>query len=494
MSDQPNDLPKAAKPESVRRPAIGLSGKLLLLTVVFVMLSEVLIYVPSIANFRMTWLRDRIKTAELAAIVLKSSTADEMVTERLRRDMLATIGAKAVVVRDGGMRRLLAMSDMPPPVGLHVDLRENAVWRPIADAFSTLVHGRTRTIRVIAATPQSGELIELVLDEAPLRDAMLRYSVNILALSLIISVMTATLVYLSLNWLLVRPMRRLTTAMDRFSAAPEDAEHLIEPSGRGDEIGVAETRLADMQRQLVGMLKQQRRLAALGLAVSKINHDLRNILAAAQLFSDRISALPDPTVQRFAPKLIATLDRAIAFCQSTLTYGSVQEAPPERRLINLNRLVADVADVLGLRDHPSIGFDNLVADDLEIDADPDQLFRVLINLSRNAMQALEGTDDPALVKRLTVSAERTGTVIAVRVADTGPGVPEKAREHLFQAFQGSVRPGGTGLGLAIAAELVRAHGGAIRLLDGGPGAAFEFTLPDRPIDLDSARRDANIGR
>ncbi|MCC2113217.1 MAG: sensor histidine kinase, partial [Hyphomicrobiales bacterium] len=205
MSDQPNDFPIEATPREERRPTIGLSGKLLLLTVLFVMLSEVLIFVPSIANFRMTWLRDRIKTAELAAIVLKSSGADETVSERLRDEMLATIEAKAVVVRDHGMRRLLAMSDMPPPVGHHVDLRENAVWRPIADAFSTLVHGETRTILVIAATPRSGDFIELVLAEAPLRSAMLRYSVNILALSLIISIITATLVYLSLNWLLVRP-------------------------------------------------------------------------------------------------------------------------------------------------------------------------------------------------------------------------------------------------------------------------------------------------
>ena len=473
---------------------LGLSGKLLLLTVLFVMLSEVLIYVPSIANFRMTWLRDRVKTAELAAIVIESTPPGKAIPETLRDEMLAMIGAKAVAIRIAGMRRLLAMSDMPPPVGHHVDLRQNGVWRSIIDAFSTLLHGKDRIIRIVAPPPRGGDFLEMVLAEAPLRRAMLRYSVNILVLSLVISMITATLVYLSLNWLLVRPMRRITAAMDRFSEAPEDASRVITPSNRHDEIGIAERRLAEMQRQLTGTLKQQRRLADLGLAVSKINHDLRNMLASAQLFSDRISALPDPTVQRFAPKLIATLDRAIAFCRSTLAYGSVREAPPERRLLNVARLVSEVADVLGLKDHPRIGLDLRIPGDLEIDADPDQLFRVLLNLSRNAVQALEGTDEPSLVRRLTILAERQGSVVRIRVTDTGPGVPARARENLFQAFQGSVRPGGTGLGLAIAAELVRAHGGEIRLREEGPGACFEITIPDRPVELEHVRRDLGAAR
>ncbi|MCP4308774.1 MAG: ATP-binding protein, partial [Hyphomicrobiales bacterium] len=118
---------------------------------------------------------------------------------------------------------------------------------------------------------------------------------------------------------------------------------------------------------------------------------------------------------------------------------------------------------------------------LEIDADPDQLFRILTNLNRNAMQALMSDPSPALVRRLRMSATRSGTEVTIVVDDTGPGVPDKAREHLFKAFQGSVRPGGTGLGLAIAAELARAHGGSLALVDKDePGARFEITIPDRP--------------
>ena len=297
------------------------------------------------------------------------------------------------------------------------------------------------------------------------------------------SVITGALLYFSLNLIFVGPLRRLSQNMVAFSEAPEDARRIIQPSGRADEIGVAEERLSAMQNDLQATLRDQRHLADLGLAVSKVNHDLRNLLASAQLFSDRIGSLPDPSVQRFAPKLIAALDRAIAYCQSTLAYGRAREAPPARRLVALGRLVDDVAESLGLEAHPAIQFDNQVPAGLEIDADPDQLFRVLVNICRNAMQALDGGggDNPAVVRRLTVSGRRDNGAVAIRVADTGPGVPEKARAHLFQAFQGAARPGGTGLGLAIAAEIARAHGGSIALIDtAGPGATFEIVIPDRP--------------
>ena len=309
---------------------------------------------------------------------------------------------------------------------------------------------------------------------------MLDYSVSIVWLAAIISVITAGLLYFTINRLLVRPVRRLTENIVSFSEAPEDTARVIVPRGRGDEIGVAEERLAAMERDLQRTLREQRHLADLGLAVSKINHDLRNMLASAQLFSDRLGSLPDPNVQRFAPKLINALDRAIAYCQSTLTYGRAREPAPARRLVALGRLVDEVADALGVVENSMIAWENKVPAGLEVDADPDQLFRVLVNLGRNSVQAMESNPNPAVICRLTVSAAREGTVVSVRVQDTGPGVPDQARASLFRAFQGSVSQGGTGLGLAIAAELVRAHGGSITLVDAGPGAAFAITIPDRP--------------
>jgi signal transduction histidine kinase len=296
------------------------------------------------------------------------------------------------------------------------------------------------------------------------------------------------LVFLALHYLLVRPMGRITANMVSFRGDPENPERIIATSGRGDEIGTAEGELAAMQRELASMLHQKNRLAALGLAVSKINHDLRNLLASAQLFSDQLATSPDPKVQRFAPKLMRTLERAIAFCQSTLSYGAAQEPPPERKPIAVEPLIEEVHESLGLNLEVPIRWIVSVERGLTVDADHDQLFRVLVNVARNAVQALEtrGARDPAR-DQIRITGRREGSVVVIEVSDTGPGVPEKARAHMFQAFQGSARAGGTGLGLAIAAELVRAHGGEIRLVPGTIGATFSIKIPDRPVDLDTHR-------
>ena len=223
-------------------------------------------------------------------------------------------------------------------------------------------------------------------------------------------------------------------------------------------------------------------LAALGLAVCKINHDLRNILASAQLISDRLSQVEDPTVQRLAPKLIASLNRAIALCSSTI---KSHEAPPQRQRIALAPLVEEVADSLGLIDHKKIDWANAVAPNIEIDADPARLFRVLLNLCRNAMTALDETGGRR--KEVRVRARRDGAVCTIEVRDTGPGVPDEARAHLFQPFQSSARPDGSGLGLTIVAELVRAPGGAIRLADGRAGrVCFRVTILDSGDEVDAA--------
>ena len=246
-----------------------------------------------------------------------------------------------------------------------------------------------------------------------------------------------------------------------------------------------------MQTELASMLHQKSRLATLGLAVSKINHDLRNLLGSAQLISDRMSSLSDPEVQRFAPKLMRALERAIAFCQSTLSYGRLQEPPPERKPILLQPLVEEVHETLGLGPDASIRWISAVERGLMVEADYDQLFRILVNLSRNAVQALESRAtccDPGR-DQIRITGRREGAVVVVEVSDTGPGFSEKARAHLFEAFQGSTRTGGAGLGLAIAAELVRAHGGDIRLVEGTIGATLRLTIPDRAVEL-SARRGA----
>jgi signal transduction histidine kinase len=470
------------------RRGIGLSAKLLLLTITFVMLAEVLIFVPSVANFRITWLTDRLTGAQLAALAADAGPGG-IVPDQLRTELLRAAQVRAVALKRSNERRLVLPPVVASPIDDTYDFRASSraggVWnelglrlRLIWDALNVFVAKEGRIIRVIGEPGMGpGDFIEVVLPEAPLRTAMIRYGLNVMGLSVIISIITAALVYFALNGLLVQPMMRITRNMLRFSQNPEDASRIIQPSARQDEIGTAERELAHMQVELTQTLQQKSRLAALGLAVSKINHDLRNMLANAQLISDRLSSLPDPAVQRFAPKLIDSLGRAITLADSTLKFGRAEEAPPRREPLPLRPLVHDVGDGLSLPREGAIDWTIEMLEDLHVDADRDQLYRVLSNLTRNAMQAIEQLETGK--GHIRVMARRDGKRVVIEVCDDGPGVPEKARAHLFQPFQGSARKGGTGLGLAVAQELVTAHGGTIRLLDAAKGAAFEIDIPDR---------------
>jgi len=475
------------RPTSRRR--LGLSGKLLLLTIPLVMIAEILIYVPSIANFWMNRLNGKLAAANTAALVLDAAPSG-MVPDSLARQILDSIGARAVAMKMGQQRRLLASTGLPEAINHDVDMRTLTVWSSIVDSFQMMLETGNQAIRVIGPPPGGGQFIEVVIDEAPLRQAMYVFSRNLLLVSLAIAILTAALVYLALHFLFVRPMRRLTESLVGFHENPESPARIIVPSNRSDEIGVAERELSDMQRDLVSMLHQKSRLAALGLAVSKINHDLRNLLASSQLLSDQLSSVPDPRVQRFAPKLMRSLERAIAFCQSTLSYGRAQEAAPDRRMILIEPVVIEVRETAGLAADATVTWISAIERGLMIDADPDQLFRVLLNLVRNAAQALETLPrGDAAAMQIRITGRREGAVAIIEVSDTGPGIPAKTREHLFEAFQTSGRPGGSGLGLAIAAELVRAHGGEIHMVEGTIGATFRITIPDRPVELLSVRNE-----
>jgi signal transduction histidine kinase len=467
----------------------GLSAKLLVLTIAFVMLAEVLIFLPSVANYRINWLSDRLVAARLASLAASVSPGGA-VPEPMRQALLSMAQVKAVALKQGHQRLMVLPPSRDVDVAATYDLRVTETgpigWLTaraamIAEALAVL-HGPPRIIRVIgrpaalAGMPDDRDLefVEVVMPEHMLRADMLRYSLNILGLSIVISLIAASLIYMALNRMLVLPMMRLARNMVHFAERPEDASRIIEPGVRVDEVGVAERELHAMQTELSQLLLQKSRLAQLGLAVAKINHDLRNMLATAQLMSDRLSGVADPTVQRFAPKLIASLDRAIAFCNDTVRFGRSEEAAPRREPVPLAALVREVGEGLGLP-RSLVDYRIEIPEDLRIDADRDHLYRVLNNIVRNAVHVLEQQPQG----QIRVSARRQGAVAVLEISDDGPGLPARARANLFQAFQGGARKGGTGLGLAIAAELIAAHGGSIRLLDRDKGATFEIEIPDR---------------
>ena len=464
----------------------GLSAKLLLLTILFIMLAEVLVFVPSVSNFRRQWLTERLAAAHIASLAAEAAPGGQL-PSMLRDELLDRAKVKAIAVKRADARVLIIEMDMPADIDASYDLR-NASWLDlITDALMVYVAPEERVIRVVGDPGgQEGGFIEVVMGEAPLKAAMIRYGLDILGLSILISIITAALVYLSLDALLVKPMTKLTWNIVRFSERPEDPTRVITPSSRRDEIGTAERELSTMQKELAETLSQKSRLAALGLAVSKISHDLRNMLSSAQLLSDRLITVKDPTVQRLVPKLIASLDRAIRLCAHTLDYGQAQETPPRRKRFPLAPLVTEIGDSLGLPRPKLIDWTVEVEEEIEVDADRDQLYRVLSNLCRNAVQALESEGESA--GEILLSARREGAGTVIEVADTGPGVPQKARAHLFEAFQSVARKGGSGLGLAIAAELVQAHGGQILLVKNEGGATFRITIPDVVVELERARQ------
>ena len=469
----------------------GLSGRLLLLTVAFVMLAEVLIFVPSVANMRIRWLEDRLNTAAAAGVVV-DSLKDVELSRPVQEETLMATGTKAIVLRHKNESRLIAAVDMPPEIDGQYDVAAMTPFAAICDAFDTLFFGGNRIVRIYGPVGDSETIIEVVMKDTSLRKAMLIYSRNVFFLSIVISLFTATLIFLAINRMMIVPIRRMTTNMREFSADPANPARVMTPESGRDELSIAGQHLSVMQQELQKTLKQQKNLADLGLAVSKINHDMRNILSSAQLISDRLADVDDPIVKRFAPTLLRTIDRAVGYTTEVLSYGRTTEPEPHRRFVRLRPLVSDVGEMLALDPASGIDFRIQIPDDLQIDADSEQLFRVVHNICRNAVQALmnahmEG-DEP---RTISVSGMRTGSVVSISIDDTGPGMPPKARENLFAAFRGSARSGGTGLGLAIARELVLAHGGTIALVEKStPGTLFRIELPDRPVPLDAFRSKA----
>jgi signal transduction histidine kinase len=477
-------------------PLRGLSGKVLAMTIAFVMLGEVLIFLPSIANFRVQWLKGRIAQAEIAALAAEAAP-DRILSSDLRTEILKGAGVLVVSLTRGEMRQLMLRSDTDIMIDASYDLRQ-VQWLPaVVDAFAVMVRTEERVIGVVDRPPNmSGDLIEVALYEAPLRQAMIGYGVNILILSVILSMIVAGLVFAALNVVLVRPIKRLTGNMVAFAENPEDRSRLIAPSDRSDEIGLAERELHRMQSELSSMLQQKSRLAALGLAASKVSHDLRNMLSSAHMISDRLSMAEDPTVKRFAPKLIVSLDRAIAFLTQTLKFGRAQEPPPVREKLPLKELSDEVIEAAVLQATSRVVLFNHVPPGTFVDADREQLSRVLTNLLRNAIQAIEGADGETMQMpegHVTIGAWREGSVLTIEVRDNGPGIPERVRPKLFEAFQSAAKPGGVGLGLAISAELIRAHGGEIRLAGtGGGGTVFHIVVPDRIVELRPGRRGERV--
>ncbi len=455
----------------------GLSGRLLILTILVVMLVEVAIFVPSVARFRAGYLTERVVRAEIAALSVLAAP-DGMVSPELQHHLLGKTEALNIVLRYQGTRTLILSRDDMSEVSATFDLRGMDTVARIVDALTRmLAGGESDVIRVIGApTAMEAEAIEITLDSGPLKAAMIDYGWRILRLSLIISIITAAMIFLTVRRFVVSPLMGVIENVKAFQENPEDPARIIQPSSRLGEVADAEQALAEMQEDVLTALRERSRLALLGEALAKISHDLRNMLSTGYLMADRLEMSRDPLVARVLPKLIGSLDRAINLCQRTLDYGRVEETAPELRQVRLRALTEEVAEGLGLG-----AGDGAVRCRIDIPeqhtvlADPEQLYRVLTNLMRNAVEAIAASGGPGEI-RVDIGSQQE-----ILVHDTGPGMPAKALKNLFKPFRGGMRSGGTGLGLAIAEELVRAHGGYLELISSTTkGTEFAIRLPTAP--------------
>ncbi len=469
----------AAEPRAKQGPFTGLSVKLIATIVLVILAVEILIYVPSIANYRAGWVDNRLRIAIVAGRALDAVPDVMALPQSLSDRLLASAGAYALVYRREGQSQLIEAAGRPDPGTMIVaDLRDANPLRQIADTLDTMLFGGNRTLRIVGDTGDDSAVVEILMPERPLRADLFAYSRNIALISLIVAALTGVALYLLVSRILIDPIRRVTANLVAFRQAPENASLILTPRRpRTDEMGVLEAELAAMEHDIFSMLRQRRHLADLGLAVAKINHDLRNTLTSAQLLSDQVANLDDPKVQRLAPRLVTTLDKAIGFAQSVLDYGRQSVAPPKPVPVDLRSLVEESALDANIVHHPEITFSNQVPDQVSIRVDPDQFGRVLVNLIKNAREALEAAGAKIEAPAISVDYAERGDGLTLGITDNGPGLPPRARDNLFVAFEGSARAGGTGLGLAISRELTEAHGGKLAYVPPPHGSRFEITLP-----------------
>jgi signal transduction histidine kinase len=455
-----------------------LSGRFLLLTIIFVMLAEVMIFVPSVARFREDYLRERLERSQIASLTLLASP-DDMVATELRQELLANADVFNIVLRRDEMRELVLASPMPHAVDMVVDLRENTPWSLTRGAYDTLMNGTDRVILVMGEPVKGGGvLIEATMAEGPLKSAMIEYGKRIFVLSFGLSLAIAGMLFFAIRRLIGSPINRVVRQIQNFQSAPEDSRQIIEPQAGVTEFYKAEVALAEMETQLNASLLERKRLVALGGAVSRISHDLRNILTTTQLLADSMEMSKDPRVQRIAPKLVNSLSRAVNLCERTLSFGKAEEAAPIHAVFPAHQLIDDVVEAERL----AVGEANVkiavkIPPKMTLWADQEQLFRVVSNLTRNARQVLMAGKNGG---DIIISAAENQMSSVITITDTGPGLPPKARENMFKPFEGSARVGGSGLGLAISAELIANHDGTLEMIEStDQGTSFQITLPQQ---------------
>jgi signal transduction histidine kinase len=453
----------------------SLSARVLWLTVGIILLVEVMILLPNLGQERQDWLWQRVTQAHLAAFTL-TRTDNQTLDAPVSAALLHLAGVESLrLIEPGQSALVLPGGPVMPRPDRSVDLAHETLLYSAEHAALRLLGLGARQIEVVAPSPlQPGAMLDIVVDGDALSAYLRNYALHAAALSVIVALVTGLLVFSVLDRLLVRPMRIMTASIVGFRKDPEQAASgdLGWLAGRGeDEIAVAARELMEMQEALRADLWRNARLAAVWTAVAKISHDLRNILSSALLVANRLQQVADPQAQRAADTLITAVERAAQLVGRTVDFTREGPPPLTRSAVALRGLVEEAA-ATARPEGAGFVLDNQVSEALVLALDRTHIYRVLVNLMRNAAEAG--------ATRISVIAGLEAGVPRMELRDNGPGLPEKVRENLFKPFTGSGRHGGTGLGLVIARDLVRAHGGELVLAQTGKrGTVFAMELAER---------------
>ena len=443
-----------------------LSGKLLIMAIGFVLLAELVIFIPSAATFRQDWLNVRAQQAGLLAQAL-TGVPDYEASEILTKQFMRDTDVIMMSARRAGSTEFVLGRPPESSVLELIDLREKRRLPLFRDSFRTFFGSSEGSLRVLAASPVQGQdALELIIPKEKLKFAMWDFAKRITALSFAIAIITGLLIYLTMLFMIIRPIENLADGLAAFREDPEKRRSNVLPSSRKDEIGQLQRQFFDMKQGVRASFKQRERLATLGMAVAKINHDLRNVLASASLVSDRLATDPDERISKMGNRLTRAIDRGIKLTSEVLNFSLSGQDEPELEVVRISLMVGEAAgDTLGSfgTGVRRINFNNKIPSEMIVTADKDNTYRIFHNLFRNAAQAMAKMPDDNAERLLTVEAIPSGEHMSILVQDTGPGLPAKAKDNLFKAFASASGRGSTGLGLTISQDLAREQGGDILL-------------------------------
>jgi signal transduction histidine kinase len=448
-----------------------LSQTLLWLTIAAELLTSLLIFLPDLARFRTGWLDTALIKAHLAALPGEAlpNRQEEIQT---RNALLALSGIDLVEINDGTTRWTIRAIDAPLPAGTRIALGTESEISQIEQALGVLFGPIGGYLEVQGASPLlPGSSVRVILRRATMQGVLRRFSLHFWRTALLTFLATGVLLYVALVLLVVRPLTQLIQAITDFRANPERA---VAPKHGprllpGNEIAVAADAFASMRSALRTALWRQARLAAIGTAVAKINHDLRGILAPAMLTAERLLAHPDPAVRRAGRIVERTVERATEVARTMVGYVRDNPAAMITEPHLLRPVVEAAAKTLAIL-NPAARLINHVAPDLAGQINEAQFQRIITNLLRNAAEAA--------ATEITVSATEADGKLLLDISDNGHGIADSVRARLFQPFANDERELSTGLGLAIARDLARAHKAEIALVATSPrGTIFRITLP-----------------